>query len=72
MQTTKSTEDDGVNIITVTLTDGSVHTFEVQNGSRGSNGADGKTPQRGTDYWTDDDIASIKSYVETVILNGEW
>lgn len=78
VQTVKSTEDDGINVLTVALTDGSVHTFEVQNGSRGSNGtngkdgADGKTPVRGSDYWTDSDIASIKSYLETVILNGEW
>lgn len=41
VQTTKSNEDDGVNIITITLTDGSVHTFEVQNGSKGSQGNPG-------------------------------
>ena len=41
-------------------------------GAAGKNGADGKTPVRGTDYWTESDIASIKSYLETVILNGEW
>ena len=41
-------------------------------GEPGKNGADGKTPVRGTDYWTDSDIASMKSYLETVILNGEW
>ena len=41
-------------------------------GEPGKDGADGKTPVRGTDYWTDSDIASMKSYLETVILNGEW
>ena len=84
VQTTKSTEDDGINILTITLTDGSSHAFEVQNGSRGSNGLNGKdgkdgkngqdgyTPVRGTDYWTETDIAAIKSYVDDAILNGEW
>lgn len=144
VQTTKSTEDDGVNVLTITLTDESTHTFEVQNGSKGSQGApgkdgqdgapgkdgedgqpgqdgapgkdgtsvtvasvstsaadggsnvvtfsDGKTltvkngsqgdpgqdgapgysPERGIDYWTPDDIAEIKSYVDESILNGEW
>lgn len=42
VQTTKSTEDDGINVMTITLTDGSVHNFEVQNGSRGSQGPSGK------------------------------
>lgn len=40
-QTTKSTEDDGVNVITVTLTDGNTATFEVENGSKGSKGDKG-------------------------------
>jgi hypothetical protein len=30
------------------------------------------TPKRGTDYWTDEDIAEIKSYVDEAILGGEW
>ncbi len=77
-QTVKSTEDGGINVITVTLTDGTAHTFEVRNGNRGSAGADGVdgvdgyTPVRGTDYWTADDIATIKSYVDDAILNGVW
>ena len=29
-------DDDGTNVITITLTDGSTHTFEVKNGSKGS------------------------------------
>lgn len=41
VQTTKSTEDDGINIMTITLTDGSTHTFEVQNGSKGGQGDKG-------------------------------
>lgn len=35
-------------------------------------GADGKTPVRGTDYWTDADKAEIKSYVDDAILGGAW
>ena len=52
-QTTTSTEDGGANIVTVTKTDGTTSTFEVRNGSKGS------TPQKGTDYWTQDDQQSI-------------
>lgn len=37
-QTTISTEDGGVNIITCTLTDGTVSTFEIRNGSGGTGG----------------------------------
>ena len=32
----------------------------------------GYSPIRGTDYWTDEDIASIKAYVDEAILGGEW
>ena len=52
-QTTTSTEDGGANIVTVTKTDGTTSTFEVRNGSKGS------TPQKGTDYWTQDDQNAI-------------
>ena len=69
-QTTTSTVDSGINVITVTKTDGTSSTFTVRNGSKGSTGAtgaageDGYTPVRGTDYWTSDDIATIQSYVD--------
>ena len=42
VQTTTSAEDGGTNVITVTKTDGSTSTFEVRNGSKGSDGAPGK------------------------------
>lgn len=29
-------------------------------------------PQRGTDYWTDEDKAEVKAYVDEAILGGEW
>ena len=35
-------------------------------------GAAGKTPVRGTDYWTAADIAEIKTYVDNAILGGAW
>lgn len=42
-QTTTSTEDDGDNIVTVTLTNGVEVTFTVQNGSKGNKGDTGDT-----------------------------
>ena len=41
-------------------------------GEPGNDGADGYTPIKGTDYWTDDDKAEIKNYVDESILNGSW
>jgi len=35
-------------------------------------GDEGYTPVRGTDYWTDSDIASIQDYCEEMILEGKW
>lgn len=81
-QTTTSTADDGNNVITITLTNGTTSTFTVQNGSKGSTGGKGDkgdagyTPVRGTDYWTEADKnemkAYIRSYIEEVILGGAW
>lgn len=48
-QTTTSTADDGNNVITVTLTNGTTSTFTVQNGSKGSTGATGATGAAGKD-----------------------
>ena len=41
-------------------------------GFQGPPGKDGDTPERGVDYWTEDDISTIKSYVDEAIINGEW
>lgn len=41
-------------------------------GKDGADGQDGYTPVRGSDYWTAEDIAEIKSYVDSAILGGEW
>ena len=47
-QTTKSTADDGNNVITVTLTNGATSTFTIQNGSKGSKGDTGSAGKDGT------------------------
>ena len=41
-------------------------------GIPGPKGDPGYTPIKGKDYWTDDDIAQIKSYVDEAILGGAW
>ena len=56
--------NDGVGIQSVEQT--TTSTFNVKNGSAG------KTPVRGTDYWTDNDKAEIKAYVDDAILGGVW
>jgi hypothetical protein len=38
-----------------------------KDGKDGTNGQDGYTPQRGTDYWTNADIASIEQYCANYI-----
>lgn len=43
-----------------------------KDGKDGVDGKDGYTPVRGTDYWTEEDIATIKGYVDEAILNGAW
>lgn len=39
-------------------------------GQKGDPGTDGKTPVRGTDYWTEADIAEIHSYIDTKIAES--
>ena len=41
-------------------------------GADGQDGADGYTPVRGKDYWTEEDKAEIKTYVDEAILGGAW
>lgn len=48
-QTTTSTEDSGINIVTVTKSDGSSSTFQVRNGSKGSTGPAGADGAPGKD-----------------------
>ena len=56
---------DGGHRITITDVDGT-KIFDVMDGE------DGYTPVRGTDYWTEEDIATIKGYVDEAILGGAW
>lgn len=49
VQTTTSAEDGGTNIVTVTKTDGTTSTFQVKNGSKGSDGVPGKDGANGAD-----------------------
>lgn len=73
-QTTTSTADNGINIITITFTDGSVSTFQVRNGSTGSVGPTGNpgyTPVRGKDYWTTDDRNEIVSQTEAMLISKD-
>ena len=41
-------------------------------GADGVNGTDGYSPVRGIDYWTNEDKAEIKAYVDESILGGAW
>jgi hypothetical protein len=41
-------------------------------GKQGADGKDGYTPVRGVDYWTDEDKAEIKAYVDEAFLGGAW
>lgn len=52
-QTYKSEEDDGNNVLTITLTNGETLDFFVQNGSKGSTGAQGKPGPEGRGLQTD-------------------
>ena len=46
---------------------------DADNGAfNGKDGQDGYTPQRGIDYWTEEDKAEIKGYVDEAILGGAW
>lgn len=66
VQTTSTSADGGANVMTVTLSDGTKSTFTIYNGGKGSagkDGNDGKTPVKGTDYFTAADKAEMVSSV---------
>lgn len=63
-QTTTSSADGGENVITVTLSNGTKSTFKVKNGSKGS---DGKTPVKGTDYFTDTEKQEIATLAAALV-----
>ncbi len=41
-------------------------------GPQGEKGADGHTPVKGVDYFTEEDKAEFKAYIDEAILNGSW
>ena len=60
---------DLVDTYRITFTDNSTFDYEV------TNGTDGYTPVKGTDYWTTEDKAEIQSYIDSQIggvLNGSY
>lgn len=60
-------------VLTVTSASGtSSAELKGDKGEKGEPGADGYTPARGTDYWTEEDKAEIKGYVDEAILGGAW
>ena len=71
-QITSAVGSGGKNVIEFTLSDGTKYQIVIQNGLRGEPGETGYTPQRGTDYWTEDDVAAIHAYVDDHFANGEW
>lgn len=54
------------------MIDTSLEDFEGGGGEPGKDGEDGYTPVKGVDYWTEEDKAEIKSYVDEAILGGAW
>ena len=44
-------------------------------GEDGKDGVDGKTPIRGVDYWTEDDVSAMREYIDGrlgVVENGTY
>lgn len=74
-QTTTSTADDGNNIFTVTLTNGTTATFTVQNGSKGSKGETGATGPTGPQGPTGpkgDPFSISKIYSSVAAMNAGY
>lgn len=81
IQAKESGDFDGVSVthywngttLTITSASGtSSADLKGDKGDAGLNGADGYSPVRGTDYWTEADKAEIKAYVDEAILGGAW
>ena len=60
-----------VDTYSIVLTDGTRSTFTVTNGSNGAQGADGKTPVVGVDYFTEADKAELVSDVLSALPDAE-
>lgn len=60
-------------VLTINSASGSSSSnLKGERGYKGDRGESGYSPIRGTDYWTDSDIAEIKGYVDEAILGGAW
>ncbi len=71
-QVATSVVSGGQNVWRATLTDGSTFDFVVRNGAQGE---PGRTPVKGTDYFTPEEIAAIEAQViEDIEISGgvEW
>ena len=71
-QVTTSVVSGGSNVWRATLTDGSTFDFVVRNGAQGEAG---RTPVKGTDYFTPEEIAAIEAQViEEIEIGGgiDW
>lgn len=40
-------------------------------GEPGADGKDGRTPEKGTDYWTEEDKAEVKTFVDESVVDLE-
>lgn len=56
-------------VLTFTMTDATTRQVSFP---KPSNGTNGYTPVRGTDYWTAADIQSMHDYIDQQILGGAW
>ena len=70
-------DKDGNYIDIPALNGESAYNIAVKNGFVGTeqewlDSLTGDSPVKGIDYWTDSDIAEIKSYVDDAILGGKW
>lgn len=73
-------DKDGNYIDIPALNGESAYDIAVKNGFVGTEaewleslrGEKGVSPVKGIDYWTEADIAEIKSYVDDAILGGKW
>lgn len=56
-----------VEIVVFRLTTATEEDYETLKGEKGDTGKDGRTPVRGVDYWTDNDIKAIQDYCKNYI-----
>lgn len=64
-QTTTSTVDGGTNVVTVTLSNGTISTFNIKNGSKGSNGTNGTNGTNGKDGTDGEDGVTFTPSVDS-------